>query len=79
MNTPKTIAEDPQFQDRLPWYPASRHGAEMLPFPVKFRGETLPEPGWAPQVGEHTQAVLEGVLGYDEARIASLRGSGALG
>ena len=36
VNTPKTIAKDPQFQHRLPWYPASKHGADMLPFPVKF-------------------------------------------
>jgi crotonobetainyl-CoA:carnitine CoA-transferase CaiB-like acyl-CoA transferase len=79
VNTPKTIAEDPQFRDRLPWYPASRHGADMLPFPVKFPGETLPEPGFAPRVGEHTEEVLRRVLGYDEARIAKLREVGALG
>jgi len=79
VNTPKTIAEDPQFRHRLPWYPADRHGAEMLPFPVKFPGETLPEPGMAPTVGEHTDRVLADVLGYDASRIAALRKAGALG
>jgi crotonobetainyl-CoA:carnitine CoA-transferase CaiB-like acyl-CoA transferase len=79
VNTPKTIADDPQFQERLPWYSASRHGAEMLPFPVKFAGEQLPEPTRAPTVGEHTEAVLEGVLGYGAERIRALRESGALG
>jgi SAM-dependent methyltransferase len=56
-NTPKTIVDDPQFQDRFPWYSHEKHGADMLPFPVKFRGEELPEPGMAPTVGEHTDAV----------------------
>jgi crotonobetainyl-CoA:carnitine CoA-transferase CaiB-like acyl-CoA transferase len=79
VNTPKTIANDPQFQERLPWYPASRHGADMLPFPVKIIDEALPEPAMAPTVGEHTDAVLKRVLGYDDARIRGLREGGALG
>ena len=44
VNTPKTIADDPQFQARFPWYPHERHGADMLPFPVRYLGEELPEP-----------------------------------
>jgi crotonobetainyl-CoA:carnitine CoA-transferase CaiB-like acyl-CoA transferase len=79
VNTPQTIARDPQFQDRFPWYPHARHGADMLPFPVKFRGEELPAPRPAPGVGEHTDAVLREVLGYDDARIRALREKGALG
>ncbi|MCX5740033.1 MAG: CoA transferase, partial [Proteobacteria bacterium] len=58
VNTPKTIADDPQFQDRFPWYLHERHGADMLPFPVRFLGETLPEPTKAPTVGEHSEEVL---------------------
>jgi crotonobetainyl-CoA:carnitine CoA-transferase CaiB-like acyl-CoA transferase len=79
VNTPKTIADDPQFKHRLPWYTASQHGAEMLPFPVKFIGEELPEPALAPTVGQHTEQVLRDVLGYDDQRIAALREKGALG
>jgi len=79
VNTPKTIADDPQFQDRFPWYPHERHGADMLPYPVRFLGETLPEPSKAPTVGEHSEAVLGKVLGYDAERIAKLKASGALG
>ncbi len=79
VNTPKTIAQDPQFQHRLPWYPAAKHGAEMLPFPVKFGEEELPAPGMAPAVGEHTEEVLSRVLGYDSAKIAALRGEGVFG
>jgi crotonobetainyl-CoA:carnitine CoA-transferase CaiB-like acyl-CoA transferase len=79
VNTSKTIAEDPQFQDRFSWYSAEAHGAEMLPFPVKFQGEELPEPTKAPTAGEHTEEVLTEVLGYDASRLVQLRKAGALG
>jgi crotonobetainyl-CoA:carnitine CoA-transferase CaiB-like acyl-CoA transferase len=78
-NTPKSIQHDPQFQHRFPLYPHAKHGADMLPFPVKFVGEELPAPGRAPTVGEHSDEELSRVLGYDRARIAGLRESGALG
>jgi crotonobetainyl-CoA:carnitine CoA-transferase CaiB-like acyl-CoA transferase len=79
VNTPKTIADDPQFQHRLPWYPAAEHGADMLPFPVKFLDEQLPAPAMAPTVGEHTEEVLRRVLGYDDEKLAALREVGAFG
>jgi crotonobetainyl-CoA:carnitine CoA-transferase CaiB-like acyl-CoA transferase len=79
VNTPQTIANDPQFQERLPWYPKEQHGADMLPFPVKFVNETLPAPSHAPTPGQHTEQVLSRVLGYDAERIEALRASGALG
>src|SRR5688500_11818235 len=79
VNTPKTIMEDPQFRDRFPWYTHDKHGIDMMPFPVKFSGEELPEPGWAPTVGQHTEDVCRDVLGYDAARIDSLRKAGAFG
>jgi crotonobetainyl-CoA:carnitine CoA-transferase CaiB-like acyl-CoA transferase len=79
VNTPKTIKDDPQFQDRFTWYPASEHGADMLPAPIHFIGEELPAPTMAPTVGEHTEAVLRDVLGKDDDAIAALRETGALG
>jgi crotonobetainyl-CoA:carnitine CoA-transferase CaiB-like acyl-CoA transferase len=79
VNSPKTIADDPQFKDRFPWYPASRHGADMLPFPVKYLDEELPEPRKAPTVGEHNEEVLREVLGYDAEKIAALREAGVFG
>jgi crotonobetainyl-CoA:carnitine CoA-transferase CaiB-like acyl-CoA transferase len=79
VNSPKNIADDPQFRDRFPLYSHEKHGADMLPFPVKFTGEMLPEPSWAPTGGEHTEAVLRDVLGYDAERIDALRSAGALG
>jgi crotonobetainyl-CoA:carnitine CoA-transferase CaiB-like acyl-CoA transferase len=78
-NTPKTIADDPQFIDRMPWLPASAVGAEMLPTPIKFVGEELPVPTMAPTVGEHTEQVLRDVLGWDDAQIAAAREAGAFG
>jgi crotonobetainyl-CoA:carnitine CoA-transferase CaiB-like acyl-CoA transferase len=79
VNTPKTIADDPQFQERLPWLPAERLGADQLPCPIKIVGEELPVPTKAPTVGEHTEQVLRDVLGYDDATIAAKREAGALG
>ncbi len=79
VNTPKTIADDPQFKDRFPLYPVEGHGAEMMPYPVKFKGADLPTPSHAPTPGEHSDDVLKEVLGYDAAKIKELRKSGALG
>jgi crotonobetainyl-CoA:carnitine CoA-transferase CaiB-like acyl-CoA transferase len=79
VNTPKTIAEDPQFQERFPLHRHEQHGADMLPYPVKFPGEELPAPTKAPTVGEHNEAVLRDVLGYDEAKRRALDEAGALG
>ncbi|GIU90472.1 MAG: CoA transferase [Acidimicrobiia bacterium] len=78
-NTPKTLADDPQFRERLPWLPASRLGADMLPTPIKFVDEELPVPTRAPDVGVHTAEVLRSVLGWDDARIAAAREQGAFG
>jgi len=79
VNTPKSVTGDPQFQDRFPLYHHDKHGADMLPFPLKVVGETLPEPAMAPTVGEHTERVLRDVLGYDADRIRALREAGAIG
>jgi crotonobetainyl-CoA:carnitine CoA-transferase CaiB-like acyl-CoA transferase len=51
----------------------------LLAFPVRFAGETLPEPSKAPAVGEHSDEVLGELLGNDAQRIAKLRSSGVLG
>ncbi len=46
--------------------------------PVKTPGAiTAPTPG--PKLGQHTDEILRALLGYDPARIASLRASGAFG
>jgi crotonobetainyl-CoA:carnitine CoA-transferase CaiB-like acyl-CoA transferase len=80
VNTPASIAADPQFALRMPWQPAQRLVADQLPFPVRAVGEPPPAAATpAPDVGQHTEEILAGVLGYDAGRIAALRASGALG
>src|SRR4051812_36261566 len=71
--TPKTVVDDPQFVDRFEWFSADALGAEQLPFPVKVVGADPVVPGKAPTLGEHSDAVLADVLGYDADRIAALR------
>jgi len=79
VNTPKTIMDDPQFQHRFHWYPAARTVADTLALPLVVAGEDPPDLTRAPDAGEHTDAVLADVLGYDADRTAALRASGALG
>jgi crotonobetainyl-CoA:carnitine CoA-transferase CaiB-like acyl-CoA transferase len=80
VNTPGTIAADPQFADRMPWRPADRLVADQLPFPVRVVGEAPPAASRpAPAAGEHTAEVLRDVLGYDDSQVAALRDSGAFG
>jgi crotonobetainyl-CoA:carnitine CoA-transferase CaiB-like acyl-CoA transferase len=53
----------------------SREDYRVLANPIKLDGDRLPS-RLAPQLGEHTEAVLL-ELGYDLAAIAALRASGA--
>ena len=79
VNTPRTLADDPQFQARLPFLPREVLGAEQLPSPIKLIGEDVAVPAKAPTVGQHTDEVLAQVLGYDDERVQALREGGALG
>ena len=79
VNTPQTLLEDPQFEERFTLLPAAELGADELPSPIKFIGESLPHPSKAPTVGQHTDEVLRDVLGWDDDRIAHARADGAFG
>ena len=79
VNSPKTIADDPQFRDRFQWYPIEQLGAEQLGTPLKFIDEALPIPSHAPTIGQHTDEVLADLLGWDADRIADSRAKGGLG
>jgi crotonobetainyl-CoA:carnitine CoA-transferase CaiB-like acyl-CoA transferase len=80
VNTVKTIVDDPQFQARLAMRAYRDAGTDLMPSPIRLLGEELPVPAIAARdPGRDTDAVLRDVLGYDETRIAALRGSGALG
>ncbi len=58
--------------------PAEEVGAAMLGTPIKFVNTPLSQPTRAPTVGQHTDEVLQSVLGYDDDRIAALRETGAI-
>jgi crotonobetainyl-CoA:carnitine CoA-transferase CaiB-like acyl-CoA transferase len=79
VHTTQSIAEDPQFKDRLPWIPKEQVGCEQLPIPIKFADVGLPTPTMAPTLGQHTDAVLAEVCGYDDATLAQKRAEGAFG
>jgi len=79
VNTPQTIADDPQFADRFGWLPHEEHGIDMIPSAIKMVGEELPVPSKAPSAGEQTDEILAEVLGYDADRIAALHAAGGLG
>ncbi|MCB0972249.1 MAG: CoA transferase, partial [Acidimicrobiales bacterium] len=68
-----------QFQARFPWIPAEQLGADQQPSPIKYLDVEVGVPEKAPTVGQHTDEVLREVLGLDDAGIAALRDSGALG
>lgn len=78
-NTQKSIADDPQFQHRMGFYPTEKLGCEQLPLPVFVNGEPLPCPTKAPTQGENTDEVMARVLGKSEGEIARLRDSGVFG
>jgi crotonobetainyl-CoA:carnitine CoA-transferase CaiB-like acyl-CoA transferase len=79
VNTPQTLADDPQFKDRLDFMPYETHGADMLPHPVKFVGEEPVDPTPAPTAGQHNDEIATEVLGYSPERLAELREAGAFG
>ena len=78
-NTQASIADDPQFQDRMGFYSVEDVGCEQLPLPVFVNGEKLPAPTMAPTVGQNTDDVMAEVLGKSASDIAKLRESGAFG
>ena len=78
VNTPETVADDPQFHHRMPFHTIDDLGAEQLPLPVHLDGDLPPAPTMAPRVGEHTDEVLT-ELGLDADRIAALRAAGVVG
>ena len=68
------------FRDRLPFFPFSEVGTDLLPTPIRVLDEELPVPTPAAVApGRDSEEVLATVLGYSAERIAALRAAGALG
>jgi crotonobetainyl-CoA:carnitine CoA-transferase CaiB-like acyl-CoA transferase len=78
VNTPATLADDPQFAARTCWLPAREHAADLLPLPVHLVGEQLARPAPAATAGQHTNEVL-GELGMDAGELVGLRERGVVG
>ncbi len=80
----RSIAEavnSPEAKERgiLSQVPHSKAGkVPNLRLPLALAGTPLVAPHGAPALGEHTQDVLAGFLGYDAERIASLARSGVI-
>jgi crotonobetainyl-CoA:carnitine CoA-transferase CaiB-like acyl-CoA transferase len=51
---------------------------DLLGSPFHIAGASLPEPSVPPTLGQHTQEVLQTVLGLDTERIAQLREQGVV-
>jgi len=78
---PQTLMErDPQLRHRGYWQHLDHPELGVATYtspPYRLDGERV-ELERPPLIGEHTDAVLGGILGYDAARIAALRKSGAI-
>ena len=78
-NTPANIGDDPQFQARIGFLPTTDVGCEQLPLPVFVDGRKPPTPSMAPTVGQHTDQVMQEVLGRSAGEVEALRDAGAFG
>ncbi|UFN48438.1 CoA transferase [Roseomonas sp. OT10] len=78
---PRSLMEDdPQLRHRRYWqrldHPELKEATYTSP-PFRMDGERV-ELRRPPLIGEHTDEVLGGLLGYDAARLAALRASGTI-
>ena len=84
INTLDQVFEDPHVKARemvvnVPHPLAGPDGAQLIASPLKLSETPVQYRHHPPLLGQHTDEVLRDVLGYNEARIAELRGSGAIG
>jgi crotonobetainyl-CoA:carnitine CoA-transferase CaiB-like acyl-CoA transferase len=80
INTMEDVFNDPHLQARGFFAEVQHPYAGTLKYPgAQFKmSETPWRAGRAPLLGEHTEDVLTGLLGYGEAEMAALREEGAL-
>ncbi len=77
VNTAKSAYENEHFRSRGDWvkYVDQTTGAEIEAFGIAPKMAETPGQIWrgAPSMGQDTEAILKTILGYDDAKIASLR------
>ena len=81
VSTPKDLVGDPRLAARDFWVELPHPectGARHAGLPWRFSATPLRVRSAAPALGQHTDAVLYDVLGYDATRIAELHAAGAL-
>lgn len=69
---------DPHFEARGLWLDEQVHGLRLVAPPIRVDGALACATTRAPRGGEQTEAILRRVLGYDDARLAALRGAKAI-
>lgn len=77
VHRPSELADDPQFRARFGAQGTAPGAPRLVGSPIHSL-EPNPQLRPAPTLGEHTDAVLREVLGYEEERIAALRHEGAI-
>ena len=65
-NTSASLADDPQFQERMGFLSTEDVGCEQLALPIVVNGERLASPAKAPTVGEHNASVLSPAMSRRE-------------
>lgn len=77
VNTAKSAYENEHFRSRGDWvkYVDQTSGAEVEAFGIAPKMSVTPGKVWrgAPSMGQDTEVILKEILGYDDAKIASLR------
>lgn len=78
VNTAKSAYENEHFRSRGDWvkYVDQTCGSEIEAFGIAPKMSETPGQIWrgAPSMGQDTDNILKTILGYDEAKIAELRG-----
>jgi CoA:oxalate CoA-transferase len=80
VNTLDTVMEDPQIQHRGMIYEITSNDrtVRVMGDPMRFAQAQAPEPGYPPELGEHTHEVLKELLGLSDAEIDNLISSRAV-
>lgn len=77
VNTAKSAFENEHFKSRNDWitYEDQTVGADITAFGIAPKMSETPGQVWrgAPSLGQDTDVILKTILGYDDAKIASLR------
>ena len=81
INNLKQVFEEPQVIARGMKIELEHSLAGKVPLiasPMKFSGTPLEHKAPPPTLGQHTDQVLRGLLGFDDAEIARLRANGVI-